>query len=75
MLTVLGDLAEFERELIRTRMSEGAVANGVEPGRKAAAHSSPAARGDQSRQCREGNARRDHTPLHVSDWTISRLMK
>jgi DNA invertase Pin-like site-specific DNA recombinase len=34
-LTVLGDLAEFERELTRT--SEGrarAVANGVEPGRK-----------------------------------------
>jgi DNA invertase Pin-like site-specific DNA recombinase len=37
MLTVLGGLAEFERELIRTRTSEGrahAVANGVKLGRK-----------------------------------------
>jgi DNA invertase Pin-like site-specific DNA recombinase len=37
MLTVLGSLAEFERELIRARTSEGrarAVANGVKLGRK-----------------------------------------
>jgi len=37
MLTVLGGLAEFERELIRTRTSEGrarAVARGVKLGRK-----------------------------------------
>ena len=37
MLTVLGGLAEFERELIRTRTAEGrprAVANGVKLGRK-----------------------------------------
>ena len=37
MLTVLGGLAEFERDLIRTRTSEGrarAVANGVKLGRK-----------------------------------------
>jgi Resolvase, N terminal domain len=37
MLTVLGGLAEFERELIRARTSEGrarAVANGVKLGRK-----------------------------------------
>src|SRR6204780_4197096 len=37
MLTVLGGLAEFERELIRARTSEGrarAVANGVRLGRK-----------------------------------------
>jgi len=37
MLTVLGGLAEFERELIRARTSEGrarAVANGVKMGRK-----------------------------------------
>ena len=38
MLTVLGDLAEFERELIRARTGENrarAVANGVRFGRKA----------------------------------------
>src|SRR6516164_7715672 len=37
MLTVLGGLAEFERDLIRARTSEGrarAVANGVKLGRK-----------------------------------------
>jgi DNA invertase Pin-like site-specific DNA recombinase len=37
MLTVLGGLAEFERELIRARTGEGrerAVANGVRLGRK-----------------------------------------
>jgi DNA invertase Pin-like site-specific DNA recombinase len=39
MLTVLGGLAEFERELIRARTGEGrgrAVANGVRLGRKRA---------------------------------------
>jgi DNA invertase Pin-like site-specific DNA recombinase len=37
MLTLLGGLAEFERELIRARTAEGrarAVANGVKLGRK-----------------------------------------
>ena len=37
MLTVLGDVAEFERELIRARTGEGrarAVARGVKMGRK-----------------------------------------
>jgi DNA invertase Pin-like site-specific DNA recombinase len=37
MLTVLGGLAEFERELIRARTGEGragAVANGVKLGKK-----------------------------------------
>jgi DNA invertase Pin-like site-specific DNA recombinase len=37
MLTVLGGLAEFERELIRTRTGEGrarAVARGIRLGRK-----------------------------------------
>ena len=37
MLTVLGELAEFERELIRTRRTEGrarAIARGVKLGRK-----------------------------------------
>jgi len=37
MLTILGGLAEFERELIQARTAEGrkrAIANGVKMGRK-----------------------------------------
>jgi DNA invertase Pin-like site-specific DNA recombinase len=48
MLTVLGGLAEFERDLIRARTSEGrarAVARGQKMGRPPAA---PAERGDQA---------------------------
>ena len=49
MLTVLGGLAEFERELIRTRTGEGrarAVARGQRMGRPPQAHPASAARGD-----------------------------
>jgi DNA invertase Pin-like site-specific DNA recombinase len=55
MLTVLGGLAEFERELIRTRTGEGrarAVARGQRMGRPAQAHPTPAARGDQATRAR-----------------------
>src|SRR5215471_14181995 len=48
MLTVLAGLAEFERELIRARTSEGrarAKANGVKLGRKIQADTAPAERG------------------------------
>jgi DNA invertase Pin-like site-specific DNA recombinase len=76
MLTVLGGLAEFERELIRARTGEGrerAKANGVKMGRKPkmTAH-----------QKREAIKRRDHgeetlaeigRSYNVSGWTISRL--
>ena len=75
MLTVLGGLAEFERELIRTRTGEGrarAVARGVKMGRKPklTAH-----------QQREALRRRDKgEPMreiarsyNVSHSTISRL--
>lgn len=75
MLTVLGGLAEFERELIRTRTGEGrvrAVARGVKMGRKPklTAH-----------QAKEAIKRRDKgEPLreiaqsyNVSHSTISRL--
>ena len=51
MLTVLGGLAEFERDLIRARTGEGrerAKARGVKMGRQAEAHPAPAARGDQA---------------------------
>jgi DNA invertase Pin-like site-specific DNA recombinase len=75
MLTVLGGLAEFERELIRVRTSEGrqrAVARGVKLGRKQklTAH-----------QIREAVQRRDQgepvreiaRTYNVSHSTISRL--
>ena len=75
MLTVLGGLAEFERELIRARTGEGrerAKANGVKMGRK------PKLTDHQ----REAIKRRDRDgetlaeigrSYNVSGWTISRL--
>src|SRR3982075_462762 len=77
MLTVLGGLAEFERELIRARTGEGrerAKAKGVKMGRKPKL---------TDRQKREAIKRRDHgaetlaeigRSYNVSGWTISRLM-
>src|ERR1700736_3059366 len=76
MLTVLGGLAEFERELIRARTGEGcerAKARGMKMGRphKLTPH-----------QQREAIKRRDHSKetlaaigrsYNVSGWTISRL--
>ena len=76
MLTVLGGLAEFERELIRARTGEGrerAKANGVKMGRKPKL---------TDHQKREAIRRRDHgdetlaeigRSYNVSGWTISRL--
>jgi DNA invertase Pin-like site-specific DNA recombinase len=76
MLTVLGGLAEFERELIRARTGEGrerAKAKGVKMGRKPKL---------TDHQKREALKRRDHgkEPLaeigrsyNVSGWTIGRL--
>jgi DNA invertase Pin-like site-specific DNA recombinase len=77
MLTVLGGLAEFERELIRTRTSEGrarAVANGVRLGRK------PTLTPHQRREAiKRVNAEKETLgeiarSYNVSRWTISRLM-
>ena len=50
MLTVLGGLAEFERDLIRARTSEAASAprHGREDGPPPEAHPAPAARGAQA---------------------------
>jgi DNA invertase Pin-like site-specific DNA recombinase len=76
MLTVLGGLAEFERDLIRSRTTEGrerAKARGVKMGRppKLTAH-----------QKKEAIKRRDHgeetlaeigKSYNVSGWTIARL--
>ena len=76
MLTVLGGLAEFERELIRARTGEGrerAKAKGVKMGRKPKL---------TDHQKREAIRRRDHgdetladigRSYNVSGWTISRL--
>ena len=76
MLTVLGGLAEFERELIRARTGEGrerAKARGIKMGRKPKL---------TPHQQREAIKRRDHgEPMrdiarsyNVSHSTISRLM-
>ena len=76
MLTVLGGLAEFERELIRARTGEGRVrakAKGVKMGRKPKL---------TEHQRKEAIKRRDHgkeslaeigRSYNVSGWTISRL--
>ena len=76
MLTVLGGLAEFERELIRTRTGEGrarAKARGVKLGRK------PKLTPHQKREALERREHGDETladigcSYNVSGWTISRL--
>jgi DNA invertase Pin-like site-specific DNA recombinase len=76
MLTVLGGLAEFERDLIRARTSEGrarAVANGVKLGRK------PTLTPRQRREAiKRVNAEKETLgeiarSYNVSRWTISRL--
>jgi DNA invertase Pin-like site-specific DNA recombinase len=76
MLTVLGGLAEFERELIRARTSEGrerAKARGVKLGRK------PKLTEHQKREAIKRRDRGDETlaeigrSYNVSGWTISRL--
>jgi len=76
MLTVLGGLAEFERELIRARTGEGrerAKANGVRMGRK------PKMTDHQKREAIKRRDRDGETlaeigrSYNVSGWTISRL--
>jgi DNA invertase Pin-like site-specific DNA recombinase len=76
MLTVLGGLAEFERELIRARTGEGrerAKARGVKMGRR------PKLTDHQKRESIKRRDRGDETlakigrSYNVSGWTISRL--
>ena len=75
MLTVLGGLAEFERELIRTRTSEGrarAVARGVKLGRKPKL--TPHQRKETLRRKESGEAVREIArSYNVHNSTISRL--
>ncbi len=76
ILTVLGGLAEFERELIRARTGEGrkrAVANGVKLGRKPTLtphQQQEAKRRIKARKESIGEIARSY---NVSRWTISRL--
>jgi DNA invertase Pin-like site-specific DNA recombinase len=76
MLTVLGGLAEFERELIRARTGEGrarAKARGVKMGRK------PKLTPHQQKEALARRERGEETlaeigrSYNVSGWTISRL--
>ena len=76
MLTVLGGLAEFERDLIRTRTSEGrarAVANGVKLGRKPTL--TPHQRREAIKRVNAGKETLGEIArsYNVSRWTISRL--
>jgi len=75
MLTVLGGLAEFERELIRARTGEGrkrAKANGVKFGRPTALTSQQ--REEALQRLADGKAQADVARFYnVSQATISRL--
>jgi DNA invertase Pin-like site-specific DNA recombinase len=76
MLTVLGGLAEFERELIRARTGEGrarAVANGVKLGRKRTLthhQQQEAIKRVKAGKETQGQIARSY---NVSRWTIRRL--
>ncbi len=74
MITLLGGLAEFERELIRARTGEGracGVARGVKMGRppKLKAHQ----KAIKSRDHGEETLIEIRKSYNVSGWTISRL--
>jgi DNA invertase Pin-like site-specific DNA recombinase len=75
MLTVLGGLAEFERDLIRARTGEGrarAIARGVRMGRKP--KMTPQQRKEALKRRDAGEAMRDIAKsFNVSHSTISRL--
>jgi len=75
MLTVLGGLAEFERELIRARTGEGrdrAKARGVKMGRPSKLTPAPGQGGATAPRC--GEPMRDIArSYNVSHSTISRL--
>ena len=76
MLTVLGGLAEFERELIRARTGEGrarAVARGVKMGRKPILTSHQKREAVRRRDKGEETYREIAASYNVSAATISRL--
>ena len=76
MLTVLGGLAEFERELIRARTGEGRGARRRarrEDGPQAEAHPAPAEARRSSAATRASRCGRSRRSYNVSHSTISRL--
>lgn len=76
MLTVLGGLAEFERELIRARTGEGrarAVARGVKMGRKMKLTLHQQREAIERRERGEETLREIAASYNVSHSTISRL--
>jgi DNA invertase Pin-like site-specific DNA recombinase len=75
-LTVLGGLAEFERELIRARTGEGrarAVANGVKMGRKPKLTPHQKKEAIKRRDKGEDSLADIGRSYNVSGWTIARL--
>jgi DNA invertase Pin-like site-specific DNA recombinase len=75
-LTVLGALAEFERELIRARTGEGrarAIANGVKMGRKPKLTTHQKREAIRRRDRGEESLAKIGRSYNVSGWTISRL--
>src|SRR5918997_572743 len=76
MLTVLGGLAEFERELIRARTGEGrarAKARGVRLGRKPKLTPHQRREAIQRRESGKESLAEIGRSYNVSGWTISRL--
>ena len=76
MLTVLGGLAEFERDLIRARTGEGrerAKARGVKLGRKPKLTSHQQKEAIKRRDKGEETLAEIGRSYNVSGWTISRL--
>ena len=76
MLTVLGGLAEFERDLIRTRTGEGrarAKANGVKMGRKPKLTPHQKHEAIKRRDRGEESLADIGRSYNVSGWTIARL--
>jgi DNA invertase Pin-like site-specific DNA recombinase len=76
ILTVLGGLAEFERELIKTRTGEGrarAVKNGVRLGRKPTLTHHQRQEAVKRRKAGKESIGEIARSYNVSRWTISRL--
>ncbi len=77
MLTVLGGLAEFERDLIRARTGEGrerAKARGVKLGRKPKLTPHQQHEAIRRRDCGEETLAEIGRSYNVSGWTIARLI-
>ncbi len=77
ILTVLGGLAEFERDLIRSRTTEGrarAKAQGVKPGRKPTLTPHQRTEAIKRRDADKETIGKIARSYNVSRWTIQRLV-